>query len=312
VDGFRRVPDEGKEDEMEARDLESKLGRLQADYTTGKGKIVINVILALIWLFLGFILFSLFWDYNSRVVAVVVGLVFLVSAAAYVYIPYRRRTGRQARLYEEGVWIGVRGKEQSWRFDEIDSVRVISGRDSQVAEGLADGIASAVPGGGVVGALAGGLAGGAVKAAVPTDELVGTDINSYQFFAGGERAFEIGPVYKEWKELGAAVFTGVMERLVPRLVHRLEQGEQVVFDKLTGAGFGKVRLTLTREGIQEKEKPPVAWADVVSVSEREGFATVEASDGKRNITFGVDSAQDSLVALAVVKAMAKDARASHG
>ena len=180
-----------------------------------------------------------------------------------------------------------------------------------MAEGLSEGIASALPGGGLVGGLLKGLVGGVLQAAVPTDKLVGTDINGYQFLVGGVRSFDIGPEYKRWKELGAAVFVGVMDRLVPRLVDRLVQGERVVFDKLTGGAFSKTRLTLTREGIQEKEKTPLPWADVVRVSVKQGFATVEAPDRKKNITFGVDSALNALVALQVIKAMAKDARASQ-
>ncbi len=300
---------------MEAHDLENKLGKFQVAYTSRMGKIAINIILVLIWFFLGYFLASMLWDfYKSRVTAVIVGLVFLASGAAYVIIPYRRRAGRKARLYEEGIWISIRGQAQSWRFDEIDGVSVISGQDTKMAEGLSEGIAEALPVGGLVGGLIKGLAGGALQAAVPTDKLVGTDINGYQFYIGEVRAFDIGPEYKQWKELGAAVFAGVMERLVPRLVDRLAQGEKVVFDKLTAGGLGRTRLTLTQKGLQEKEKDPLPWTDVVEVSEEKtpGFATVEALERKKNVTFGIDSTLNALVALQVIKAMTKDARTSQG
>jgi hypothetical protein len=198
---------------METRDLESKLGKFQAAYMSSGSKIVINIILALVWLLLGFLLFSVLWDfYKMRAVAVVAGLVFLISGVAFVFVPYRRGTGREAYLYEEGIWISIRGRAQSWRFDEIDGVRVISGQNTKLIEGLSEGLGEALPVGGLMGGLVKGFAGAALKAGVPTHELVGEDINGYQLFVGGAGAFDIGPEYEEWKALGAAVFTRVMDR----------------------------------------------------------------------------------------------------
>jgi hypothetical protein len=293
---------------METRDLESKLGKFRAAYSAGGGKVVLNLIVALFWWFLGFILFSMLWDdYGSRFVAVVVGLVFLTSGAAYVIVPYRRRAGRRARLYEEGIWVSVRGKAQSWRFDEIDGVRVVFGGSVSMADAVSDGVGAAV--GGVVGALAAGVVKGALEATVSSDGPADPEINRYQFYVGDERAFDIGPEYKRWKELGRPVYRAVMERLVARLVERLGRGEQVVFDGLTSRS-GKTSLTLTRESIQEKDGDPVPWANVRGVAhDRETFlATVKTPDEGTNIVFGADSALNALVALDVVKAMIRNAQ----
>jgi hypothetical protein len=269
---------------------------------------VINVILALIWWFLGFVLFSILWDYGSRPVAVVIGLVFLASGAAYVIVPYRRRAGRRARLHEEGIWVSVRGKAASWRFDEIDGVRVGFGSSMTMADAVSEGVGSAV--GGLVGALAAGLVKGALEATVSSDGPTGAEANRYQFYVGDVRAFDIGPEYKRWKELGRPVYRAVMDRLVSRLVDRLGRGEQVVFDELTSSGRGKTRLILTREWIQEKEEEPVPWADVRGVAHNSetGLATLKTSDGETSVTFGVDSALNALVALEAVKAMVRKAQ----
>jgi hypothetical protein len=294
---------------MEARDLEDRLGKFRAAYSAGGGKVVINVILALIWYFLGFVLFSMLWDYGSRPVAVVIGLVFLASGAAYAIVPYQRRAGRKARLYEEGIWVSVRGKAASWRFDEVDGVRAAFGSSMTMADAVSDGVGSAV--GGVVGALAAGLVKGALGATVSSDGPTGAEANRYQFYVGDVRAFDIGPEYKRWKELGRPVYRAVMDSLVSRLVDRLGRGEQVVFAGLTGGGGrGKTCLTLTQESIQEKEKEPVSWADVRGVAHdgETGLATLKTSDGETGVAFGVDSALNALVALEVVKAMVRNAQ----
>jgi hypothetical protein len=293
-----------EEGKMETRDPENKLGKFRAAYSAGGGKVVINLILALFWCFLGFVLFSMLWDdYGSRFVAVVVGLVFLASGAAYVIVPYRRRAGRKARLYEEGIWVSVRGKAASWRFDEIDGVRVIFGSSMTMADAVSDGVGSAV--GGLVGALAAGVVKGALEATVSSDGPTGAEAKRYQFYVGDVRAFDIGPEYKRWKELGRPVYRAVMDQLVSRLVERLEHGEQVVFDELTSGERGKTRLTLTRESIQEKDKDPVPWTDVRGVAhDRETFlATLKTLDEETSIAFGADSSLNALVALDVVKAM---------
>jgi hypothetical protein len=298
---------------MKTGDLESELGKFQAAYAPGSGKIIMNVILSLIWFFAGWLAFAGLWGfYKERVAAVIVGLVFLISGLLFLIGSSYQRIGRKAHLYEEGVWLSQWGRAQSWRFDQIDGVRVISGQGAKVAEGLAEGLAAALPGGGLVGAFAVGALGGALKAAAPIDELVGADINGYQFFVDEQRAFDIGPDYKRWKELGAMVLLRVMNQLVPRLVDRLAQGEKLLFDPLTAGGWGKTRLTLTQEGIQEQDKPPLAWTDVAEVSseKRPGFATIEALDQKKNITFALDSELNALVALQVLKAMVKQARAN--
>jgi hypothetical protein len=98
---------------------------------------------------------------------------------------------------------------------------------------------------------------------------------------------------------------------VPRLVDRLARGERVVFDTVKAGGFGKTRLILTSAGIQEREKPPVLWPEVVGISEGQipGFVTVETSDRQKTITFGDNNALNALVALQVIEAMIKAARA---
>jgi hypothetical protein len=297
-----------KEGPTEVRGLEGRLGRFRAAYSASRGKVVINLILGLIWCFLGFALFSTLWDYGSRPVAVVIGLVFLASGAAYVIVPYRRRVGRKARLYEEGIWVSVRGKAASWRFDEVDGVRVVFGGSMTAVDGLSRGVGWAI--GGIVGGLAAGLVKGVLKAAVPSDGPLGAEAKRYQFYVGGVRAFDIGPEYSRWKELGKRVYRAVMSRLVPRLVDCLVRGEQVVFDGLTDGGFAKTYLTFTRESIQEREREPVPWTDVKGIS-RNGesvWATVKTSDRKTDVTFGVCSALNALVALEVAKAMTRNIR----
>lgn len=297
---------------MEVQDLESRLGKFQAAYTSKMGKIMVNAILALFWLFLGLILFNLFWDfYKERGTAIMAGLIFLVTGAAYVIIPYRQRAGRKAHLYEEGIWISIRGKAQSWRYDEIDGVRIISGKNKQAAEGLSEGISEAIPLGGFVGGFVKGAIGEAIKASVPIDQLVGEDINSYQFLIGERQVFEIGPEYKRWKELGAAIFTAVTNKLALRQIDRIRQGGPVVFEKLTAIDSGTTRLTLTQEGIQEQEKEPILWTDVVRVWEgwTPGFATVRPSDRRKEISFGLDATLNAYVTLETIKAMVEDAKA---
>ncbi len=298
---------------MSTDDLESVLGKFQAAYVAGqgKGKLIFNLILILIWLFFGWLAFSLFWDfYKQQGTAIVVGLVFLLSGLGFAFVVYRRHTGRKIDLHEEGVWLNIGGQTQSWRFDQLDGARVISGQGARLAEGLSQGLSEGLPLGGLLGSFVKGALGGVIVAATPVDELVGADINGYEFFAGKRRVVAIGPEYRQWKELGAAIYAGVISRLVPRLVGRLAQGEPIVFDRLTPAGFGKTRLTLTQAAIQEKEKPPVPWAEVLKISrdKQPGFVTLECSEPKKNITFAVDSAPNALVALQVIMAMVEQSQ----
>ena len=294
---------------MDVRGLESRLGSFKAEYTPALAKIVVNVIFALFWFLLGLFLASMLWDfYNARGAAIVAGLVFLGTGLAYVIIPFRRRSGRRARLHEEGVWISIRGKEQDWRFDEVEAVRVISGQNKKMAEGLAGGLGASV--GGVVGKLVTGMFGAGLEVSV--DKLTGADINGYEFHVGGKRVFEVKPGYKRWKELGAEVFVGVIRELVPRTVERVKSGDQVVYDKLNRVGFGSTRLTLTQNGIQERDKPVVPWSEVVRVAQERGSVIIQTTDPGTDITFAADSTLNVVVAVPVIKQLAWDARPDAG
>jgi hypothetical protein len=297
--------------------LENKLGKFRAAYPASLGKVVINLILVPIWFFLGYFLVSLLWTfYEQRLVAGVVGFFFVATGLAYVLVPFYRRVGRKAQLYEEGILINIRSQEQSWRFDEIDDIRVHSRQGITVSELLSESVGGALGQGfgAVVGAIAKPLIGGAVQAVTLEDKRLAAGITRYQFFAGGVRAFEVGPEYKQWRELGEAVLKGVMDQLVPRLIDRLTQGEPVIFDQLLTEGFGKTSLILTREGLQEKGKLQVLWAEIRSVwgGGIGEFATVETSNRRKNIIFGLDGSLNAQTALQLIKFMAERARLEKG
>ena len=212
--------------------LEDNLGRFKAEYKPTLGKIVINVILALIWIFVGYALVTLLWDsYDSYVAAIAVGLFFLVTGLGYVVIPFWRRFGRRAQLHEEGVSINVRGKEQSWRFDEIEGVHVIPSRGSMRLYKVASGTSFHL--GGIVRDLIIDMIGGEIDAVRWVKYLMRADIGGYEFYVGGEREFEIKPLYKGWKELGAEVFLGVLQVIVSTTVERVRRGETVVLKRFS-------------------------------------------------------------------------------
>jgi hypothetical protein len=160
--------------------------------------------------------------------------------------------------------------------------------------------------GGIVGKLAFGMLGAGFE--VTVDKLTGADINGYEFYIGGERAFEVKPGYKRWKELGAQVFIGVLKELAPRTVEQVKRGEQVVYDKLNRGAYGSTRITLTNHGIQERDKSVVPWSEVVDVVEERGFVVVQASDKGADISFAANNALNVYVAAAVIKELAYQAR----
>jgi hypothetical protein len=297
---------------MEIHNSENKLGKFRAAYPASLGKVVVNLILVPIWFFLGYFLVHLLWTfYEQRLVAGIISFFFVATGLAYVLVPFYRRVGRKAQLYEEGILINIRGREQSWRFDKIDDVRMHSRQGVTLSELLSETVGGALGQGfgALVGAVAKPLIGGVVEAVALEDKRLAAGITRYQFFAGGVRAFEVGPEYKQWRELGEAVVKGVMDQLVPRLLDRLTQGEPLVFDKLLTEGFSKTSLVLTREGLQEKDKQ-VLWTEVRNVWRGEigGFATIETSSRWRNIVFGLDGSLNAQTAFQLIKLMAERAR----
>ena len=215
---------------MDEPELEGRLGRFKAEYTSALGKIVINVILALVWFVLGYGLASMLWDsYNSQGAAIGVGLFFLVTGLGYVIIPFLRRFGRKARLHEEGVWISIRGDEQAWRFDEIEGVRVIPSRSSTMAFRVLSGTGDKL--GETLRELVAAMVRGGIDAEIWVRKLARADVAGYEFYVGGERVIEVKPLYKRWKELGAEVFLVVITGVISSTVERVKRGEPVIYDK---------------------------------------------------------------------------------
>jgi hypothetical protein len=221
---------------MGEAELENRLGRFKAEYRSPLGKILVNVILALIWIFVGYALVTVLWDsYESQGAAIAVGLVFLVTGLGYVIIPFYRRFGKKIRQYEEGVLISTRGTERAWRFDEIEGIRVLPSRSSTMLYRVYSGTSFNL--GGILRDLVIDLIGGEIDAARWVKYLMRADIGGYEFYVEGVREFEIKPLYSQWNELGAEVFLGVLQVIVSGTVERVKRGEPVVM-----RGFGPDRV----------------------------------------------------------------------
>jgi hypothetical protein len=277
------------------------LGELRATYKARSGSLIVNVILALVWFFLGFFLVSMLWDfYNSPAAAVGAGLFFLVTGLAYVIVPARRKLGLAAEVYEQGLVVRKRGEAQVWRFDQIDGIRVIAGQNTAMARTLPIG---------VFGGLVGGLIAVAIDRMIPVNEIVGSDVNRYDFYVDNERVLVIGPDYKRWKDLGAGIFLEALQQLVSRLTARIRRGESLTFDNLPRLGFGKTSLTLSRAGLQEGGGAVIPWSEIkgVTTARQRGFGTIETLDARRNITIGAAGVRDALVLLQVISSVASEA-----
>lgn len=280
---------------------DSELGEFCAEYKSTYSKIIINVILALVWIFLGFALASLI---KAQITAFVVGALFIGSGIAYVVIPYLNRVGLTARLYTEGLWVKARGKQQAWRFEDVDGLRLLCGEKQRLSkEFVEQGIPKIF---GLLGGIALGLAKKTTAASIPPKPK--NDIQGYRFFVADTRAFNIGPQYKNWRELGASVYNKVLPMLIEHWLEQLDRGEHFT-SKLNGQ-FNMIDLTLSTAGVQEQGKALIPWGEITWVNQNEirGFAVIKTKAPGQSITFAVEGGKNTLVIVGVIKAIIQRAR----
>jgi hypothetical protein len=253
---------------------------------------------------------ALLWSASPVVGLGTVLVFFLIPGAVYAIVPYRRRKGHVIRLHEKGLYVTTPKSQQSFQFEAIDGVRVLAGRNKRAAEGMAEGLTSSIPVAGLVVALAKGAVGGMIEHSVPVHKLVDTSLDGYEFFIGEQRVFEIGPKYAQWKELGGTVFSEVSGRLIHETMARLDNGEFVSYKVVMGTMLkASVQLTLSREGLQVKDKPVIPWAYITKVEASNGYALLTTTNKKqKHISFMLSDGHNALVALQVIAARSEAAQ----
>jgi hypothetical protein len=288
-------------------EIQPGLGEFIAEYRCGKGKVIVNSLIALVWFILGLFIALLLWESAGWFVPTLIALAFFSSALAFALFSALQRLGRSARLYQHGIELRVRGASQTWRFDQLDGIKVKCGKGTRGAGALGDGIGDTIPGGGLVGALvkstASEVIGAGLGAAVGEDELVGTDINCFEFFQAEKSAFKIGSTFIEWKQLGEAVYKGVLDCLLPKLTGGLARGELLVFKDLHTVLFSKNDLALSTDGLHVGADPLVPWDQVprVVVGQPKDYFTIELSGGKKDLVIKIDDAMNALIASNLIR-----------
>lgn len=178
--------------------LKTNLGTLEAVYISWP----LETIRIALYLFalLALNLVGQLWETNKMLLTMnVIGGIVLVRLAFRAIVSYR-----QVRLYKKGICVLQIGGTHLWRYEEIDSVRILGGGSDWINEILPELT------------LFGHFIVDIKRYLIRLDFLllsasyqIKPNIEYYQIFAQGEQILKIGPEFQLWEELGKTIFDRV-------------------------------------------------------------------------------------------------------